>query len=412
MKLFSKSKDYNNLLEEILENKTFSSVAKSLLLSMIYKLEISYKDYSQVNVNCLPYDTFFEGILNIIQNYCEHIKIVEPESVQAKLLSENNVDAVTNAKEISILTYPTEIAFLYAVSDIEPKYFFIKKDFLLKDTFQRILVEGYKQNNISILKNFNGWSWDVNARNSKNCITNIIYQNLIMIKGEEFLYNWRTTNIAKKDFLKELKNTIKKLTNDENYYLSLTKLLYLLSNVKEKKNIKQKCEEQNLNQQYEFFKNISTTEYEELVNLQKYFLYYMEKKIEKIETTEEILEMLYNLRYYQNTVFFEGVLIKDYRPIRDKLNDVLKSAVDKACKLGAMKIISMNIDTNFEIIKYILDTRILDLEGIKIYIEFEKEEIFIKVFDKEIFEKQGKIKFDGNKKDIVIRKKKNIKLFN
>ena len=33
-------KDYNNLLEEILDTKTFSSLAKSLLLSMIYILYI------------------------------------------------------------------------------------------------------------------------------------------------------------------------------------------------------------------------------------------------------------------------------------------------------------------------------------------------------------------------------------
>ena len=111
-------------------------------------------------------------------------------------------------------------------------------------------------------------------------------------------------------------------------------------------------------------------------------------------------------------VFFEGVLIKNYRLIRDKLNEVLKITINKACKLGFMKIISMDIDTNFEIMKYILDTRILELEGIKVYIELEKEDILLKVYDKEIFEKQGKIKFNGNKKDIIIRKKKKIKLFN
>lgn len=47
MKLFFKLKDYNNLLEEILDRKTFSSIAKNLYLSMIYKLEIAYKDYSR-----------------------------------------------------------------------------------------------------------------------------------------------------------------------------------------------------------------------------------------------------------------------------------------------------------------------------------------------------------------------------
>lgn len=152
MKLFSKLKDYNNLLEEILDRKTFSSVAKSLLLSMVYKLEISYKDYEVVKVDCVSKDTFLNNLLAIIKKYCDHIKTVEPESFQATLLIENNVEAVTNSKERSIMTYPTEQAMLYAVCDIEPKYFFIKKDFIFKNVLQKVLVYGYKQNTIEILK--------------------------------------------------------------------------------------------------------------------------------------------------------------------------------------------------------------------------------------------------------------------
>ena len=72
----------------------------------------------------------------------------------------------------------------------------------------------------------------------------------------------------------------------------------------------------------------------------------------------------------------------------------------------------MNIEVNFEILKYIFDTRIIDLEDIKIYLEQEDGEILMKVYDKEVFEKQGKIAFQGNKKDIAIKKKKMVSIFN
>ena len=45
---FSKLKNYNNELEQVLEKKTFSSDIKNLLLSMFYKVEVSYKDYQKV----------------------------------------------------------------------------------------------------------------------------------------------------------------------------------------------------------------------------------------------------------------------------------------------------------------------------------------------------------------------------
>jgi len=49
---FSKFKDYNKELEKILEKKDFSKDVKNLLLSMFYKLEISYNDYFFVKRNC------------------------------------------------------------------------------------------------------------------------------------------------------------------------------------------------------------------------------------------------------------------------------------------------------------------------------------------------------------------------
>ena len=41
-------KDYNNELETVLEKKAFSIDAKNLLLSMLYKIEVGYKDYKTV----------------------------------------------------------------------------------------------------------------------------------------------------------------------------------------------------------------------------------------------------------------------------------------------------------------------------------------------------------------------------
>ena len=45
--IFNNLKDYNNELEKVLEGKSFSQEVKNLLLSMLYKVEISYADYKK-----------------------------------------------------------------------------------------------------------------------------------------------------------------------------------------------------------------------------------------------------------------------------------------------------------------------------------------------------------------------------
>lgn len=389
MSFFSKLKDYNNLLEEILEQKTFSSIAKSLCLSMIYKLEISYKDYSAVKVDCVSKDVFLDCILETIQKYCDHIKIVEPESSQASLLIKNKVQALTNTKERSILSYPTELSMLEAIADIEPKYFFMKKDFSVKKTFQKLLVKGYKQNTIEILKNFNGWSWDINPKEKMDYLAHIIYQNIMIMKGEMFLYDWRTDSKGKKDYLAELKSSIKSVTENDDYYLALCQILQSVENKKDKNEIRK-----------------------ELIELQKYFLKFIEKKIKRASLREEMMTILYQLRLYQNLNFAKEELMKDCKELRQYLNHTLKLVITKACKLGILKIVSMDIETNFQVFQYIFDTRMIDLEQIKLYVEIENDQLFLKVYDKEVFEKQTQIPWKGNKKDIVIRKKKTINIFN
>lgn len=505
MKLFSKFKDYNTILEEILETKYFSTMTKNTLLSMIYKIEVSYKDYKTVKRKVREKEEFLEEILNVIKVYCDNIQIAEPDSNQAKMLIKNNVLALTNERERSVLTYPTEVALLYAISDIAPKYFYMPNDFLFKKSFQNLLVEGYNFNNIEILNNFNGWSWDIKQKKEVDILSNLVYQNILMIKGENFLSEWRNYASNKRNFLYELKDTLKTITGNNDYFLVLSTILYRNSKDKEKINVilKEKYKElKKMQDKEKFFNelNIKKTKYEnsikkidkilenpnlmikefarrnsgieddkKIVNvknlkyllikerdsfekgideiiylekntnfikrknelaefvsiasnkddiekitieLQKQFLNYMDKKIAKLTDRNEFLDVLYELRYYRNLLISENTYIKDCEEIEKIINKILKKLITKCCKIGYIKIFSMDIALNYEIISYAIDTKIIDLEEIKLYFEFEKEGILIKVFDKEIFEKQGRKVIDDPKKQLEIKQKRMIKLFN
>lgn len=235
------------------------------------------------------------------------------------------------------------------------------------------------------------------------------------------------------DYLAELKRSIKLVTGNDDYYFSLCKLLYLLADKKDKEEITKVLQEKEneyqelllqgeefqeknvrhmnqLKHYHEIFRNEKTVK-KEFLELQKYFLQYLEKKIKKVVLKEEMLSIIYMLRYYKNCLLFENRLIKENKKLYFGLETVMKLAITKACNMGILRIVCMDIQVNFEILNYILDTKIMNLQDIKIYVECQEDELLVAVYDKEVFEKQGKIKFSGNKKDIIIRKKRNVNLF-
>ena len=503
MGLFSKLKDYNIELEEILDTKYFSSNIKSLLFSMIYKLEVSYIDFKLVKRSVRSKEDFLNEIIEVIRLYCDNIKSVEPDSDQAKMLIKNKVKAVTNEKERSILTYPTEPALLYAISDISPKYFFINQDFSLKREIQNALVNGYIHNNMEILTDFTGWSWDKTFEGKYYYIDNLIYQNLLVILGERFLYEWRNYGSTRTDFLEEARKYIKLFTGNEKYLMSLYKLVYLNSSQKEKlnqafredikvlkkmnnkelyldelKKQKEKLEKkinryeavlenetllekefiranskletnkkiktikkykqlivkekeknireledvlysmkpENFNKKKEYLKKayeiyISKQNLEEIViENQQNFLNFLDKKLSKLKTRDEIIDVLYELRYYKTLKISRKVAIKDIEILNNQIDKIMKKAITMLCKLGAIKIISMDINLNFEIIKYALDTKIIELEKIKLYFDEDEDGLLIRVFDKDIIEKQGrkKVKLTKNTLEVKLRRKQNL----
>ena len=205
-KLFSKFKDYNNILEEILEKKYFMVDTKNLLLSMVYKIETSYNDYKKVKVNCKSKDEVLTSIIDIINIYCNEIKLCDPNTPDANILKKHNVLAVSNEKGKSIISYPTEIALLYALSDMRPKYFYIKQDNVFKDVIQKMLVEGYNQNNVEILKNFNGWSWNNEVSGDVLSPNAVMYQVLLMLLGHEFLEKWLNDSSGRIDYIKKMQS--------------------------------------------------------------------------------------------------------------------------------------------------------------------------------------------------------------
>ena len=126
------------------------------------------------------------------------------------------------------------------------------------------------------------------------------------------------------------------------------------------------------------------------------------------------MNMIYELRYIKNIPIKKDKFISDVEELNNGIDRILKKIVTQSCKMGILKIISMDIALNFEIIKYAIDTKMINLEQIKLSFELQDKEkyLIIKVFDKEVYEKQGRKKFDTSKDALEVKYNKKIKLFN
>lgn len=101
--------------------------------------------------------------------------------------------------------YPTELAILYGLIDIKPKYFYVpRKYYFIKNELQNILVQGTVLNYTEVIRNFNGWSWNIDEDTNIDQVSNMIYQAIRMLIDEDFLKMWEQDTSPKKIIFKNL----------------------------------------------------------------------------------------------------------------------------------------------------------------------------------------------------------------
>ena len=124
-KFFEKivKKDYNDKLEKILEKKAFAEDAKSILLNILYKIEASYKDYKQVKQNVETKEEIIEGIIETIQNECQKIKLINPNSEESSLIGNGGaVDTLKKTGQDITIDKPNNIKILKYSGELKTKY--------------------------------------------------------------------------------------------------------------------------------------------------------------------------------------------------------------------------------------------------------------------------------------------------
>lgn len=193
--IFSKInlKDYNNVLENILEQKAFSKDVKNLLLSMLYKIENGYEDYKTIKVNVSNKKSYVKKIIQIIKDECKEIQLIKPLSEDSKILKENNVNYIVEKETGKIISYQNERMMLEALVTLSQKDIVLDEQYYLYNlAMKEVLSIGNRMNCVEVIRDFNGWSWDITANQMEGKNINIVYQILLILLGNRFLQNWIT----------------------------------------------------------------------------------------------------------------------------------------------------------------------------------------------------------------------------
>ena len=173
-------KDYNNELEKILAKKNFSMDTKNLLLTMSYKIENAYGDYEKVKQEVLSKNKYMEKLISIINNKCYEFNTIMPNMPEFDDLKDKKfiIDTVKGA----ITVIDNEYYALKAITRLPKIEWGILDEYgLLKEPFCKVLTLGSIMHELEVLRDFNGWSWNVNIKEIEDIKCNLIYQCLVYL---------------------------------------------------------------------------------------------------------------------------------------------------------------------------------------------------------------------------------------
>lgn len=385
----------NAKLETVLSKKKFSGDVKNLLLSMLYKITSSYNDYANIKVNVENKNKYIEDIIDIIKR-CTSIEIVKPSSKEGEEFKKEGITSKVDSYLNTIKVYPTEKAMLFALFKMNDTKMYIDEKYnLIRIALPELLNEGRDINNIEIIRDFNAWSWNTLPNEISNIDCNLIYQNLLILLGFDYLDNWMKQE-KQKEMLERLEEKLKSEYNNEDIE-KLLGLIYRLSIII--------CVQRNKNEKNRLLdeKEWDEKELERLNNKEKLVIELTKTKKKKAKEIRKIDKMINDETLLKEEFEKRNAKLSEYKKIfsLNNLLGTIKKERKKALKeieecnklLDAKSYVKRKteLEENVDLLKEVKSTK--NKEKYKI----EIQKIFIKCLNQKV-EKITKIE---QKKELV-----------
>ena len=277
-------RDYNEELEKIFEIKSFSEDVKSILLSILYKIEAGYEDIKNVKKDIETKEEYIEKYIQDIYDNVVKIKLVNMNDKESNILEGKTFYINKEKKEIEV--YPIERNVLYAINKISRKEEIInEKYYLINEVIKDLLNVGNIIQKVEPLRDFNGYSWTTVEREIESINHNLIYQILRMLVGNKFLESFVEQKEKMIDYYEEFVEILEEKYGEEiekKIVRELIKIGVLFEKIYDKEKL-EKYNKENLEVKKEIKK---------MSNMAKYLEEVKKKKIEITEKIRKIDEIL------------------------------------------------------------------------------------------------------------------------
>lgn len=185
-------KDSNEILENVLAQKDVDERTKNLLQGILYKIDVSYKDYQNAKVIQRNKKEYVDEINKNIKRKCNKIVTVSfNEKIEEEKIKKSLEKNKFYIDENQIITYPIEEKILYAIEkSINNNKIVNSKYEIISEPLSNLIMTGKSLDRVEVLRDFNGWSWTTIKTEIESISSNLVYQILQILLGEEFMDNW------------------------------------------------------------------------------------------------------------------------------------------------------------------------------------------------------------------------------
>lgn len=165
---------------------------------------------------------------------------------------------------------------------------------------------------------------------------------------------------------------------------------------------------------YNFFKDlkIDGVDGAKLINLCKYVLKSFKIRVEEAQTREELLKLVYEVRYFRFIHWDGDKTLKEINNLSISFYKVMIKLIKKLINFKWADTICTIPKANLKAIIKLFDSKIIDLDNLIIETEYINNEIKVKYYDTNVLENEFIIELKENIDIKKLKLKKKIKVFN
>ena len=165
---------------------------------------------------------------------------------------------------------------------------------------------------------------------------------------------------------------------------------------------------------YNFFKNlkIDGIDSEKLINLCKYVLKTFRIRVQKAQTREELLKLVYEVRYFRELNWNNEKKLKEIKELSVSFYKVMIKLIKKLINFKWADTICTIPKVNLKTLVNIFNSKIIDLDNLIVETEYVNNGIKIRYYDTNVLENEFIIELKENVDFKKLKLKKKIKVFN